>query len=73
MRKAKTAELKKIDENKFFNFLMRFDTDVHERIKLQALRRFGITVTAYIRIAVMEKLEKDETEEAAMRKKHVRA
>lgn len=40
--------------------LITLEKDLYERIKCQAVR-FGNSASAYIRMAVSEKLEKDET------------
>ncbi len=50
-------------------FLLRMETDLYDRVKMQSLRRYSMSATAYIRMAIIERLEKDEMNEASLRKK----
>lgn len=71
--RKKTVVLEEgVKEGRYFKFLLQLEHSVHERLLAQSLRRFGITATAYIRMALTEKLERDETSEVMMRKKYTR-
>ena len=72
MVKKEKEEIEVAEDGKTFKFLLRLEPDVYERIKQQSLRRLGITATAYMRIAIMTKLEEDEASEAKIRGKHIR-
>lgn len=73
-RARKTAEevLEAVGDGEYFKFLLRLEPEMYERVKLQALRRYGMTASTYMRLALTERLERDEASEAAARKKHVR-
>ena len=72
MRKTKEEIKEIVKDGNYFKFLLRVEPEMYERVKNQALRRFGMTATAYIRLALTERLEADEKTEASVRKKHVR-
>jgi hypothetical protein len=72
MRKTKEEIKEVVKEGKYFKFLLRIEPEMYERIQSQALRRFGMTASTYIRLALTERLEKDEISEGQVRKKHIR-
>jgi len=72
VRKTTEEVLEAVGDGGYFKFLLRLEPELYERVKLQALRRYGITASSYMRLALTERLEKDELSEAATRKKLVR-
>ena len=72
MRKTKEEIKEVVKDGKYFQFLLRVEPEMYERVQGQALRRFGMTASAYIRLALTERLEKDEISEGQVRKKHIR-